>query len=226
MDKYITGAVIRSLREKRGLTQVQLAERLCVSDKAVSKWETGAGYPDITLLEPLAAALRVSVAELLSGLAVENANTSANMFKSRFYSCPVCGNTVHAMGEASISCHGITLPPLEAEPLDAQHVMRASYVEDEIFVQVEHAMDKLHHVVFLAAVSPGRVQIARLYPEGPAEARFIRTGVRDLYMFCNRDGLFKARLKEVLVNATDPAAATGEAAAGATGAPAGEVAAG
>lgn len=206
MDKYITGAAIRALREKCSMTQAQLAERLNVSDKAVSKWETGAGYPDITLLEPLACALRVSVAELLSGLAVENANTAANMFKSRFYSCPVCGNTVHAMGEAAISCHGITLPPLDAEPLDEHHALQAMYVEDEIFVQVDHGMDKLHHVVFLAAVSADRVQIVRLYPEGPAQARFLRTGVRDLYLFCNRDGLFKARLKDVVADAAADAA--------------------
>ena len=98
MDRYLTGATIKGLRERRGLTQAQLAELLNVSDKAVSKWETGAGYPDITLLEPIAGALRVSVAELLAGAAVENANVSANMLKSRFYACPVCGNSIHAMG--------------------------------------------------------------------------------------------------------------------------------
>ena len=91
MDRYLTGTTIRGLREKRGFTQAQLADLLCVSDKAVSKWETGAGYPDITLLEPIAGALHVSVAELLAGSAVENANVSANMFRSRFYVCPICG---------------------------------------------------------------------------------------------------------------------------------------
>ena len=65
MNPYVTGEAIRSLREKCRFTQAQLAEKLCVSDKAVSKWETGKGYPDITLLEPLAKALSVSVAELL-----------------------------------------------------------------------------------------------------------------------------------------------------------------
>ena len=57
MDPYVTGAAVKALREQRGLTQLQLAERLSVSDKAISKWETGRGYPDITLLEPLADAL-------------------------------------------------------------------------------------------------------------------------------------------------------------------------
>lgn len=190
MDRYLTGATIKSLREKNGMTQVRLAELLSVSDKAVSKWETGAGYPDITLLEPIAAALRVSVAELLSGAAVENANVSANMLKSCFYVCPVCGNTVHAMGEAHISCHGIALPQLSAEPIDAEHFVRVSCDGDELFVHVDHAMDKLHHIVFLAALSPDSVQIARMYPEGPAESHFKRSGVCRLYVYCNRDGLF------------------------------------
>ena len=198
MDRYITGSTIKTLRETCGMTQAQLAARLCVSAKAVSKWETGAGYPDITLLEPIAAALCTSVAELLSGDAVQNANVSANMLRSRFYVCPVCGNSIHAMGEAHICCHGITLPPLAAEPTDQGHAISASCTGDELFVQVDHTMDKQHHIVFLAAVSPDCVQIVRLYPEGPAQAHFRRSGVRDLCAYCNRDGLFSTRLKDVL----------------------------
>ena len=198
MDRYLTGATIKALREKQGLTQAQLAERLAVSDKAVSKWETGAGYPDITLLEPIAEALRVSVAELLAGAALENANVGANMLKSCFYVCPVCGNSIHAMGEAHVSCHGIVLPPLAPEPVDTGHAVRVTCEADELFVQVEHAMSKLHHIVFLPAVSPDCVQIARLYPEGPAEAHFKRSGVGCLYLYCNRDGLFSIGLEEAL----------------------------
>ena len=198
MDRYLTGTTIKGLREGRGMTQAQLAGLLCVSDKAVSKWETGAGYPDITLLEPIAGALGASVAELLSGFPVANANVGANMLKSRFYVCPVCGNSVHAMGEAHVSCHGITLPPLVSEPANVEHSIRAACDADELFVQVGHPMGKLHHIVFLAAVSPDCVQVARLYPEGPAQAHFKRSGVRNLYAYCNRDGLFAVRLDETL----------------------------
>lgn len=194
MDRYLTGATIKELREKHGLTQAQLAEMLSVSDKAVSKWERGAGYPDITLLEPIASALRVSVAELLAGSAVKNANVSANMLKSRFYVCPVCGNSVHAMGEAHISCHGIPLPPLSAESVDERHAIQVACDGDELFVQVSHPMEKRHHIVFLAAVSPDCVQIVRLYPEGPAQAYFKRSGVRDVYLYCNKDGLYCTRI--------------------------------
>ena len=103
MDHYVTGAAIKQLREGKKLTQAQLAEALQVSDKAVSKWETGRGLPDITLLEPLAAALGVSVPELLSGRTVVNRNRSANVLKSKFYVCPVCGNVIHTTGEAMVS---------------------------------------------------------------------------------------------------------------------------
>ena len=79
MDHYVTGAVIKALREKRRMTQAELAEELCVSDKTVSKWETGRGFPDVSLLEPLGKALHISVAELLCGQAVVNTNRASNM---------------------------------------------------------------------------------------------------------------------------------------------------
>ncbi len=66
MNQYVTGAMIRRLREKKNLTQQQLAEKLNVTAKAVSKWETNHGYPDISLVEPLANALGVSLIELFS----------------------------------------------------------------------------------------------------------------------------------------------------------------
>jgi len=67
MDKYVTGTVIRKLRDRQKMTQEELADKLHVSSKAVSKWETSQGLPDISLLEPLAKALNISVIELFSG---------------------------------------------------------------------------------------------------------------------------------------------------------------
>ena len=77
MNTYITSTTIKTLREKKGITQAQLADLLGVSSKAISKWETAKGFPDITLIEPLAKALSVSVMELLSGDMVVNQNISA-----------------------------------------------------------------------------------------------------------------------------------------------------
>ncbi len=193
MDKYVTGAVIRRLREQKKMTQEELAEKLFVSGKAVSKWEMGKGYPDISLLQPLAKALDLSVIELLSGEDVRNRNLSSNMMKSRFYVCPVCGNVIRSVGDAVVSCCGITLPPLEAEEPDPAHAIRTETAEDEYYVTVDHPMTRDHYISFLAAVSDQGVQFIKLYPEWSAEARFKIDRVREIYAFCNRHGLFRLR---------------------------------
>ena len=193
MDRSVTGAMIKRLREGRGMTQSELARLVDVGDKAVSRWECGRGYPDITLLEPLASALGVSVAELLAGADVSNANRSANVLRSKFYVCPMCGNVLTAMGEAVISCCGIALPPPEAEPAEGEHAIGIEFVEDELYVSLSHPMSKGHHMSFIAAVSPDRVQVVKLYPEGDAATRLRRSGVRDVFVCCNRHGLFRAK---------------------------------
>lgn len=195
MNQYVTGTVIRELRERNKMTQSELAEKLMVSDKTVSKWETAKGYPDITLLEPLADALKASVTELISGNTVMNANVSANMLRTKFYVCPICGNIIQATGEAVINCHGIRLFPLMAEEPDERHKISIERIEDEYYVTIDHEMTKSHYISFVAAVSPDDVQLKKLYPEGNAEARLRIRGVRGIYFFCNRDGLYYAKIK-------------------------------
>lgn len=190
MNQYVTGAVIKKLREKNNMTQCQLADKLLVSDKTISKWETGKGYPDITLLEPIAEAFSVSITELISGDEIKNTNVSANMMRSLFYVCPVCGNVIHSMGEAAIHCHGVLLKPAEAEQTDENHKIFVERVEDELFVEIEHEMTKKHYISFVAAMSSDRIQIVKLYPEGNASARFSLSGVKKVFFYCNRDGLF------------------------------------
>lgn len=194
MDNYVTGAVIRKLRETKKMTQEELAEKLYVSSKAVSKWETGQGFPDISLLEPLAKALGISVIELLSGEDVRNRNQASNMAKTTFYVCPVCGNVILSSGEAVVSCCGITLPSQEAEEADEEHRISVEVVEDEYYVTVDHPMTKEHYISFLAAVSDHGVQLIKLYPEGSAETRFRIDRVRAVYAYCNRHGLFRLPL--------------------------------
>lgn len=191
MNTYITGQTIRKLREQRAITQAQLAEHIGVSDKAVSKWETGKGLPDITLLEPLAKALGVSLVELLNGQQIINRNTSCNVLRTKFYVCPICGNILTGMGDAVISCCGIALPPLEAEIPDEDHAIHIDPVEDEHFITVEHPMTKEHYISFLAFVSSDRIRFVKLYPEGNAQARIRLRGHGTLYACCNRHGLFK-----------------------------------
>ena len=200
MNQYVTGAVIKELREKYHLTQAELAEKLNVSDKTVSKWETAKGYPDISLLEPIARVFSISVTELISGNAISNVNVSANMMRSKFYVCPVCGNIFHSMGEAVIHCHGILLAPCEAEETDEQHKIFIERVEDEYYVQIEHEMTKEHYISFIAALSSDRMQMVKLYPEGNAHARVKMNGVKKIFFYCNRDGLFSLKVVKGIDN--------------------------
>lgn len=194
MNHYITGATIRALREKKHLTQQQLAEKLNVSDKAVSKWETGKGFPDISLIEPLAHVLQVSLPELLSGEQIINANRSANILKSNLYVCPICGNIFHSTGSAVISCCGVILPPLEAEQADEEHQIKCEKVEDEYFISAQHPMTKEHFISFAAYCTGERFEFVKLYPESSIEVRFFSRGHGVLYWYCNHHGLFKKRI--------------------------------
>jgi DNA-binding XRE family transcriptional regulator/desulfoferrodoxin (superoxide reductase-like protein) len=194
MDAYITGLTIKNLREKKGLTQVQLADLLGVGSKAVSKWETGKGLPDITLIEPLAKALGVSVSELMTGDAVVNKNISSNILRSKFYVCPLCGNIIRTMGDAFISCCGIALPPLEAEGIDESHMITMESVEDEQFITVKHPMTKEHFISFVAYLTADRVQFVKFYPEGNAQTRIQLRGRGYLYLYCNKHGLMKKKV--------------------------------
>lgn len=194
MDSYITGSAIKNLREKKQITQAELADKLCVSSKAVSKWETGKGLPDINLIEPLSAALGVSVMELMSGDAVINQNISSNILRSKFYVCPLCGNIIRTMGDAVVSCCGITLPSLEAEEIDSDHEIKFTKVEEEYFVEINHDMTKKHYISFVAHLTSDRVQFVKFYPEGNAETRLNLRGGGYLYIYCNKHGLMRKKL--------------------------------
>ena len=194
MNTYVTGNTIKQLRESHGLTQAELAEKIGVSSKTVSKWETGKGLPDISLLQPLAQALGISVIELMNGEQITNRNVSANLLRGKFYVCPVCGNAIHSTGSALVSCCGITLPPLEAEEADEEHGITIENVEDEHFITVHHPMTKGHFISFLAYVTCDRVQLVKLYPEGNAETRMQLRGMGQLYYYCNRHGLFRKKV--------------------------------
>ena len=194
MNTYITAQTIKRLREDKGLTQTALADLIGVSSKAISKWETSKGLPDISLIEPLSKALGVSVMELMSGNTVINKNTSSNILFSKFYVCPICGNVIHTTGATVVSCCGITLPPLEAEEIDEAHTVTIEPVEDEKFITVQHPMTKSHFISFMAYVTSDRVQFIKLYPEGNAETRMQFRGRGYLYIYCNKHGLMRIKV--------------------------------
>ena len=85
MDQKKTGAFIAQMRKEKGLTQAELADLLLISDKTVSKWETGKGLPEVSLMLPLCETLGISVNELLTGAKLSPAeyqkNAEANIVK-------------------------------------------------------------------------------------------------------------------------------------------------
>ena len=194
MNSYVTGATIKKLREAKGITQSELAEKIGVTSKAVSKWETSKGLPDITLIEPLSKILGISVVELMSGDTIINKNTSSNMLLSKFYVCPVCGNIIHATGESLISCCGIVLPSLDAEEIDESHRVIIENVEDEKFISVNHEMSKSHYISFIAYVTSDKINLVKFYPESNAETRMQFRGRGYLYIYCNKHGLMRVRV--------------------------------
>jgi len=194
MNTYVTGSTVKRLREKRNMTQAELAEKIGVSSKTISKWETAKGLPDISLLQPLAQALGISVIELMNGEHIINKNVSANMLRSKFYVCPICGNVIHTSGNAVVSCCGITLPALDAEEADHDHAVTTENVEDEHFITIHHPMTKAHSISFVAFVTSDRIQMVKFYPEGNAGTRLQLRGTGYLYYCCNQHGLFRKKI--------------------------------
>lgn len=212
MNNYIIGSVTRKLRENLNMTQKELAERLAVSDKTISKWETARGLPDITLIEPLARALNISVTELISGNYIVNKNRAANLARSVMYVCPICGNIIHSVGAASVSCCGIALPPLQEENTpeivsgnisesnedstasDYPHIINCRKSDGEYYVTIEHEMSREHYISFLAYITDSHYDMVKLYPEGEAAARFPIRGHGVIYCYCNHHGLFARRV--------------------------------
>ena len=193
MNTYVTGTTIKQLREAKRLTQAELGEKIGVSSKTVSKWETAKGLPDISLLQPLSQALGVSVIELMNGEQITNRNRSSNLLRAKIYVCPVCGNVLWGFGNAMVSCCGVTLPALEAEEPDDAHTLTVETVEDEHCLRLPHPMTKEHCISFAAYVTTDRIQLVKFYPEGDAQTRMYLRGRGMLYWYCNRHGLFCQR---------------------------------
>ena len=189
MDCAKVGRLIRALRAGQGLTQLQLAQRLGVSDRAVSKWENGRGAPDVTLLRALAEALDVNIEALLGGELPGEAPEGGNMKKTKYFCCPVCGSLALATGSAAMTCCGRTLSLMSPQKPDADHTLNIEDVEDERYLTAAHPMTREHALTFVAFAMLDRVQLIRLYPEWDLQVRIPRRhGL--LLWHCNQHGLF------------------------------------
>jgi len=190
MDQIKTGKLIRSLRQRQHLTQLQLAEKLGVSDKAVSKWERGCGAPDLSLLPALADALQADMKALLTGTLGENDAGNGDMEKMRFHVCPNCGNLIFASDDACVSCCGKTVPALQPKKADAEERLTAELSDDEWFVTSGHEMRRGHYISFVAFLNGDTLFVKKLYPEWGLEARLPFRSHGKLVWYCTRHGLF------------------------------------
>ena len=190
MNNCDTGALIKALRTEKGLTQAQLADMLSVSDRTVSKWETGRGCPDVSILPALSEILGVNVEEILKGGIKCNDFVSGNMKKANYFVCPECGNIVLSTGNASVSCCGRRLLPRTAQKADEMHEVKAEIIENDWFITCNHEMEKEHYISFVAFASAGEIKIFKTYPEWELQVRFPKRGHGLLLWYCTRHGLF------------------------------------
>ena len=194
MDLNKTGKLLGDSRKAKGLTQKQVAEKLGVLPKTVSKWETGHGFPDVSALSALADVLGVSERILLSGKLVSNRENAGNIKKTKFLVCHDCGSFMQVCGECQTVCCGRVLEPLKPQPVDDNHIISVSQVENDFYIEFNHEMTKEHFISFVAFVGYDRMLTVRLYPEQSATVRFPKMYRGKLYFYCNNHGLFEYKI--------------------------------
>ena len=195
MDLEKNGKLLCDLRKKKELTQKQVAEKLGVTPKTISKWETGHGFPDISTLSALADVLGVSERAILSGNLDTNLKESGNMKRTNFYVCPECGSFLHGTGNCRIICCGKPLEAEKAASPNDDHMIKISEIEDDYYIEFAHEMTKEHYIGFVSYVRFDRVLTIKLYPEQDASVRFPKMFGGKLYYHCSKHGLFEYQMK-------------------------------
>ncbi|MCI8537604.1 MAG: helix-turn-helix domain-containing protein [Oscillospiraceae bacterium] len=194
MDTTKIGSLIRRLRIEKGLTQLQLAEQMNISDKTVSKWERGMGCPDVSLLSGLSGIFEVDLEKLLSGELEANDTLGGNMKKLKFYVCPDCGNVITALADTAVSCCGKKLKAIQPQPVEESHRLTVERVETEFYLTSEHPMSKEHYISFVALLTMDTLILRKQYPEWDLQTRLPGLAHGTLLWYCNQHGLFSQRI--------------------------------
>ena len=169
MNAEKTGNLIRSLRIKKGLTQKELAQMICVTDKAVCKWEKGRGCPNITLISQLSKVLEVDIQSILQGYLDKNKKIGENMNHLKFYKCPTCGNLVTSIKSVELSCCGNKLSPVSAQTRsdpDYQPVIQE--FDGQYSIKFNHPMTKSNYISQVIVVRYDQIMTVNLYAESEA----------------------------------------------------------
>lgn len=190
MDNVKIGNLINKLRKEKGMTQLQLAEKLHISDKTVSKWERGLGCPDVSLLTDLSEVFGVDLEKLLSGQLDANEERGGNMKKLNFYVCPECGNVITAMTDAGISCCGKKLKALEPVKASEEEKLSVEVIENDYYISSNHPMVKEHYISFVALLTGDSLTLKKQYPEWDLQVRIPGRTHGKLIWYCTDHGLF------------------------------------
>ena len=195
MNNTKTGKLIRQLRIEKKLTQKQLAELIGISDKAVSKWETGRGYPDISMFSALADVFGTDVRNLLMGNINKNERENGNMKKLKFYVCKDCGNIITATSEAAISCCGNNLSPLAPRAAEESEMLKIENIDGNLYISSDHPMTKEHYISFVAYTVDSTAMIFKQYPEWNLQVTLPPFRSGRLVWYCNKCGLLYQNIR-------------------------------
>lgn len=165
MENNRVGSIIRTLRQELRMTQRELADKMNLSDKTISKWERGLGLPDISLIPELSRILEIDIMNLLAGDMTPNNFAGGNMKNTKYFVCPTCQNITLCTGEAEVSCCGKKLAAQTLKKAEEGEMLTVHLVEDDWYITSEHPMDKEHYISFVALASGDRLQIIKQYPE-------------------------------------------------------------
>lgn len=182
MNAEKTGNLIRSLRKKKGLTQKELAQMLCVTDKAVCKWEKGRGCPNITLISQLSKVLEVDIQSILQGYLDKNQKIGENMNHLKFYKCPTCGNLITSIKSVELSCCGNKLSPVSAKTSnESKFKPIIQEFDGQYSLKFNHPMTKNDYISQVIVVRYDQIMTVNLYAE--SEAVITLSQVRGLRLF-------------------------------------------
>ena len=195
MNLCKNGELICSLRKAKGMTQKQVADKLGVLPKTVSKWETGHGFPDTSLLSDLADILGVGIDALLSGDLTSNKEDVGNFKKIKFFVCPHCGSFMHGTGECTVFCCGKQIYPLQASQPNDEHEIAIEETEKEYIVTFAHEMTREHFIAFVSYVSCDEVLTVKLCPEQDSSVSFPKLHGGKFCFYCNVHGLFEYEIR-------------------------------
>ena len=169
MNAKKTGSLIRSLRIKKGLTQKELAQMICVTDKAVCKWEKGRGCPNITLISQLSKVLEVDIQSILQGYLDKNKKIGENMNHLKFYKCPTCGNLVTSIKSVELSCCGNKLSPVSAQTRsEPEYQPVIQEFDGQYSIKFNHPMTKSDYISQVIVVRYDQSMTVNLYAESEA----------------------------------------------------------